>query len=367
MLKNLKPVRHLYTIAVPEKRSHNDFHARLSYDFQVIQNAPKLKHLSVARCSLQNSALLAGTAKMDVFSNAFQILTPNTFYIPSRIMELEMSNNRLRKIECLVNMTRLKRLHLSSNRLTAVPDGVFNESMKLEELYLSENQLRCVEGLKDLTKLRTLTLDSNRLSSLPGHVFKKLNRLQTLNLANNSISVLTDLPKDINLVSFIFRGNVLSNVDFYHPLLKKVSHVINLDGNPVGHVNISGISIESLYLVNCRINTIHAIQNMTRLRDITLSINQITQLTEDVVFHLPALYCMIIKDNHLTRVPRIHLPSLYFLNLYRNRISTLAIEDLQGLPNLRELNLGYNYIGVISNLSHAKMTTKVGKWPFTHL
>ncbi len=76
------------------------------------------------------------------------------------------SDRVLRKIEG-VKRSRSKSLHLSRERLTRIPDEVF-ELTWLKQLYLSSNQLSTVpESITRLSNLTRLSLISNTLEDPP--------------------------------------------------------------------------------------------------------------------------------------------------------------------------------------------------------
>ena len=293
-----------------------------------------------------------GANRLDLSYNSFELLTPKIFHNASRILELKMVDNRLRKIERLVNMPNILRLDLSYNQITTLPDGIFNESLHLRKLRLSHNFVCCIDGLKVLSTLKTLFLDDNRIHSFPYLVFRKLENLESLNLAGNLIYNINDLPNNLLLISFICVGNLLKSVNFYQPVVKEVSYVINLDDNPLGYVNISGLNAEALYLSNCSVDTVYALNRMERLRYIFLSMNLITRLTEDVLFDLPNVYGIVLKYNLIEQFPLIYLPSLKFFSLDGNKIRHITKAHLHALPNLSGLYLGYNFIEYLSELSH---------------
>ena len=292
---------------------------------------------------------------MDISFNSYEILTSSIFYNSSRILHLIMTSNRLRKVTRLVNMPNLHKLDVSENHITTVPDGIFNDSSQLVELYLSRNFICCIEGLKVLSKLRTLCLDNNRIYNIPHDVFRNLNSLETLDIAFNLISNLNGLPDKIFLISLICGGNALTSLNFKQPIFKEVSNVINVHYSHLEHVNISGIKVERLYLSNCSIFRIYALNRLEHLRDIFLSENYITGLSADAVYDLPNVYSMVIKYNFIEQFPRLHLPSLRFLDLTGNKIRNITKDHLHSLPNLRVLYVGYNLIERLSELSHENL------------
>ena len=131
---------------------------------QVIEETTKLKEVSFAFCRLDETYRIISTTKMDLSYNVFRRLTPRIFTSSYKVKHLQMSNNRLTKIDTLKNMTRLRTLDLSDNHIATIANGIFNHSIRMTELYLSYNVLSSIEALNVLTYLRILFLDHNQIS-----------------------------------------------------------------------------------------------------------------------------------------------------------------------------------------------------------
>jgi Leucine-rich repeat (LRR) protein len=107
-----------------------------------------------------------------------------------------------------------KKLDLSNQNLTKVPDSVFNQT-NLEELNLSSNQLTgAIQAeIRHLQNLKVLNLSNNILTGVPAEV-GQLQNLQILDLSNNQ---LTGLPYELgnlkNLKTLNISGNNYSSLD----------------------------------------------------------------------------------------------------------------------------------------------------------
>ena len=93
----------------------------------------------------------------------------------------------------LCELTSLRELHISYNRLSSLPGSVC-EIPNLERLELDGNLLSEVpKELAKLTSLRTLNLDSNRLENFPLPILR-LSNLEELGIRHNNI---TSLPSNL--------------------------------------------------------------------------------------------------------------------------------------------------------------------------
>ncbi|KAL9182586.1 hypothetical protein ACHAXT_013238 [Thalassiosira profunda] len=108
---------------------------------------------------------------------------------------LALDGNKLTSVgRGIGRMQQLEKLHLRSNNLTSLPEGVPGEdNANLTQLSLSSNQLKSVPAsLIGATALKELYLNGNQLEELPVGIANKLLELKKLNLAHNSIG------KDVN-------------------------------------------------------------------------------------------------------------------------------------------------------------------------
>ena len=325
--------------------------------FQYILKGQRLNVVTLRQCSLDTSVRLIGAGEVDISWNYFERLTPGTFLdYSSVISKLTMNNNRLRRIDRLANMTSLKLLDLSENVITNLPDGVFNETLGIFKLYLSHNRLHSIQGIQVLKNLRTLDLRFNRIQIIETHVFVNLDKLKTLILDHNFIHSLDGMPDDLLLVSLTCLSNSITEFDLYQPVVKQVSYVINLHGNPLQQINVSKINAVDLNFVDCKIHTIIALNKLEHVRYILLSENYIRHITEDVMFDLPNLYFVDLGFNFIEHFPKMYLPSLAFLKLDNNRIRNITEGYLRPLSNLRALSIAYNLISFLPNeLSHGNL------------
>lgn len=101
-----------------------------------------------------------------------------------------------------------KKLDLSNQGLTKVPDEVFNQT-DLEELDISHNRIgnALQSQIGQLSKLKILRANDNLMTGVPAEV-GKLSKLEILDLSNNQ---LTGLPNELGNLSKLKELNLSGN------------------------------------------------------------------------------------------------------------------------------------------------------------
>ncbi|WZZ69408.1 hypothetical protein YC2023_080778 [Brassica napus] len=117
-------------------------------------------------------------------------ITPASF--PKGLHALNLSKNKISVIEGLRELTRLRVLDLSYNRISrigqATLSGLSNCTL-IKELYLAGNKISNVEGLHRLLKLIGLDLSFNKIATTKaiGQLVANYNSLVALNILGNPI------------------------------------------------------------------------------------------------------------------------------------------------------------------------------------
>ncbi len=96
---------------------------------------------------------------------------------------IDLSDNEIRKLECLAVLPRLKMLMLSNNRVIRIANGLGKAFPALETLVLSNNAIGTLRELENLASLRTLTMLSlvdNPVTKQPNYRALVISRLPKL-------------------------------------------------------------------------------------------------------------------------------------------------------------------------------------------
>uniref|UniRef100_A0A1J3HBV7 Protein phosphatase 1 regulatory subunit SDS22-like protein n=3 Tax=Noccaea caerulescens TaxID=107243 RepID=A0A1J3HBV7_NOCCA len=123
---------------------------------------------------------------IDLSNNFIVQITPAS--LPKGLHALNLSKNKISVIEGLRDLTRLRVLDLSYNRISRIGQGLSNCTL-IKELYLAGNKISDVEGLHRLLKLMVLDLGFNKIPTIKaiGQLVANYNSLVALNILGNPI------------------------------------------------------------------------------------------------------------------------------------------------------------------------------------
>ncbi|KAM0836139.1 hypothetical protein ACQ4PT_062508 [Festuca glaucescens] len=108
--------------------------------------------------------------------------------LPKGLHTLDLSRNNIGTIEGLRELTRLRVLSLSYNRISRIGHGL-SSCTAIRELYLAGNKISDVEGLHRLLKLAVLDVSFNRITTAKGlgQLVANYNSLRALNILGNPV------------------------------------------------------------------------------------------------------------------------------------------------------------------------------------
>eukprot|EP01018_Ginkgo_biloba_P005022 Gb_02950 [translate_table: standard] len=179
-----------------------------------------------ANTSGQDASL---TEEMQLANNAIHSL--NAFSTVAHISGIGLS-----VIPALALFTSLRTINLSGNFIVRITPGSLPRS--LHTLNLSRNKITTTEGLRELTRLRVLDLSYNRISRI-GHGLANCTLIKELYLAGNKISDVEGLHRLLKLTVLDLSFNKITTSKALGQLAANYSSLLalNLLGNPV-HTNV---------------------------------------------------------------------------------------------------------------------------------
>ncbi|KAL1005740.1 hypothetical protein UPYG_G00063370 [Umbra pygmaea] len=228
--------------------------------------------------------------------------------LPPSVTDLYVFQNGIDTLarEDFTGLEELKMLDLSQNKLTEVPDGVFQPLTSLQNLDLSSNNITQIskDSFSGLVHLERLYLHGNRIESIQMEAFNGLVGLLELKLQNNQ---LTSLPT-LRLPTLLLLDLSFNSLPNLGPQVLQTPH------------------LESL--------------NMAALG--------LTSLDSDLMASMGNLHDLDVSQNKLEGMPEAlkAIRGLIKLSLAANPIVELRNQDFQTMVGLQKLDLsGLNLQG----------------------
>nr|XP_028568870.1 extracellular matrix protein 2-like [Podarcis muralis] len=260
-------------------------------------------------------------------------------------------NARLKHVPRLSD-TALRTLYLAENEITHVPAGIFLGLPNLEWLDLSKNKLDSAglhpEAFKNLTKLKRLNLDGNRLTAVPALP----SSLQELKMNDNNLEGLQrhNFRGLFKLLTLELEANELHDGNVLPTTFKPLSRLIylRLDRNRFRAIP-PGLpaSLQELHLDSNRIEEVtESVLNKTL--NLTVLVLSNNKLQEDRIaprawINLPKLEALDLSHNRLVHVPSFLPRHLKQLTLHHNRIERIPGYVFAHMkPGLEFLHLSHN-------------------------
>ena len=294
----------------------------------------------------------------------------------SNLKRLDLANNELVALPPRFFqpvLSSLEDLYLQNNSISVLPPGLFHGLRRLAELDLSHNEITShwvgPETFSDLTSLRHLDLSYNKMSRIDAGTFKSLTSLNVLQLHHNEIESIAEdaFASLFDLQTLVLSHNHLTRLDSLPFSGLKSLMSLAIDNNRLEslHDNLFG-NVTSLFELNLAGNKLRivpgSIEKLNNLRSLDLSYNLITDITNTSYQGIEQLYGLNLESNrigNLTKGIFSDLPSLRILNLAKNNIASIAQATFDDVPDLHALRLDSNKIsdvnGLFANLRYLLM------------
>ncbi|CEL62378.1 Septation initiation network scaffold protein cdc11 OS=Schizosaccharomyces pombe (strain 972 / ATCC 24843) GN=cdc11 PE=1 SV=1 [Rhizoctonia solani AG-1 IB] len=318
------------------------------------------------------------------------------------LSEIDLSKKGIESLARLKEfLPNLDRLNVHGNEL-AYLSGI---PSCLRNLNVAQNQLTSMTSYSHLANLEVLDISNNQIDSVAQ--LRCLRHLRELSAAGNTIGSLSGIDQTTSLVKVNLKGNCLKSVSLEDCTWP---HVDSIDFSNNGMKTIAGLSsVPTLVTLNLDHNVLadlHVDTPLPRLRNLRLSDNKLTELDCSSFVNLRTLYVdnnklgtlrhvdkarrlenlslrnqsgrgLHLSISHIRDVKRLYLsgnpldPSflevpcynLVYLELAACRLSSLPTDLCRLVPNLRVLNLNYNFLSdarPLGGLMRLRKLTMIG-------
>uniref|UniRef100_A0A7G3AJC3 Putative membrane glycoprotein lig-1 n=1 Tax=Lutzomyia longipalpis TaxID=7200 RepID=A0A7G3AJC3_LUTLO len=266
-----------------------------------------------------------------------------------RLRKLDLSDNEVSHVpeRSFAKLIQLKILNLSGNRIGNVSANIFMDLQTLKELHMARNGLVQISTATwspfvYLKELLVLDLADNSIRDLPRHTFRGLDVLKQLHLQRNQLTVVPfQLFADIGSVEMLdlSHNGIVSILD-NHFIDNGKLQVLHLEHNKLVSIfknTFNGLSrLNYLNIAENRINFIdrNAFSNLEELRYLNISGNHLLILSSSVFSALTGLEQLDMSGNPFESLPKGILMHQYALKEFTlSRTGIRRIENLVARDN----------------------------------
>jgi len=285
----------------------------------------EIKHLDSNVTFQQMSSLKA----LNVSNNKLKYISEYLFGHLKNLIDLNLALNNLSQLDpnCFFGLKSLRNLRLSFNRINSLEFLRTNKesTANLERLDLEQNRIESLEenNFEFNQNLTYLNVNSNPMSDIHVRTFEKLNAMKTLKLSNTSIAYLfmnVESLKELDL-SYL-------NVSLLH------AHNLN--------------NIEWINMANVKTNISLGVFLRNSTRFVDFSFNQFTWDDFKMFNFLgSALATLKLRQTNLQQIEQINFESLLnlkYLDLSYNNLDYVSQRTFEMLISLEYLDLSSNRI-----------------------
>ncbi|OSD02453.1 hypothetical protein PYCCODRAFT_1367524 [Trametes coccinea BRFM310] len=279
--------------------------------------------------------------------------------IPSSVRTLSVACNLLTGVTSFSHLLNLENLDISRNQIDSLRQL---ECLRhLRELRADGNRINSLDGLQKMDGLIKLSLQGNELREVDLHGYKT--RLEMLNLSHNRISNVAGLESVPSLVALNLDDNALAELE--PEVTMSRLRILRVSGNRLQTLNAAFYpNLRTLYADNNSLGTIARAHRLAKLENLslrnqngrgglTLSIRDVRDVKRLYLSGNP------LKPGFLSEP----CYNLVYLELAACRLIQLPTDFARMVPNVRVLNLNYNFLedpSALRGLTRLRKLTIIG-------
>ncbi|KAG1822617.1 uncharacterized protein BJ212DRAFT_1329202 [Suillus subaureus] len=258
--------------------------------------------------------------------------------IPNSVRTLSVAHNLLTGVTSFSHLQNIESLDISHNDIDSLTQ--LQCLRHLRELRADGNHITSIDGLQKLDGLTKLSLQSNQIQEADFAKFR-WPRLEMLNLSGNCICSILNLASSLPaLIALNVDNNTMDNIEpgGIMPRLR----ILRASGNRLKHLNVAPFpNLRTLYLDNNSLNTLVKAERLSKLENLSMR----NQTSCGFDFIEEPCY------------------NLLYLEVAACRLTSLPHDLARLTPNLRVLNLNYNFLNdalSLEGLTRLRKLTMIG-------
>ncbi|KAK2459660.1 hypothetical protein APHAL10511_008305 [Amanita phalloides] len=279
--------------------------------------------------------------------------------VPVTVRTLSVAFNCLTELTSYSHLANLEHLDISRNEVESLRQLACLRH--LHELKADGNKITSLEGLDRMDGLVKLSVQGNLISSINCKQFK-WTRMEMLNMSDNRLDNVRGLASLQSLVALNMDNNQVEKLDADGSMPKL--RILRISGNKMQELNAGSFpNLRTLYADNNALVNLIKLERLSKVENLSLRSQRgrgLNVLTRDVR-DAKRLY---LSGNAIKRgFFDEHCYNLVYLELARCRLTALPEEMALLVPNLRVLNLNYNFledVRALEGLTRLRKLTIVG-------
>jgi adenylate cyclase len=299
--------------------------------------------------SVQNFTTLK---RLDLSSNRISSVDDIALNRLPDLQQLRMQNNRMEKLPWyFIRLHMLRFLNISNNKFQDLPEEIC-KMRGLEELDISFNMIsQLPENLQSLRRLKVLIVVGNRITRIPDS-FRRLSNLEVFDCRRNNITELCGVGLLPTLEELLVDHNDVQALDISGSLLKKIDisyndiTQISVAPGPVGRIPVS---LTYLNVSSAKLSSLDdlALGQLTSLEELILDRNAF-RVIPDSIGDLSQLQLFSCSDNRIGALPSSidRLQRLKRLDVHNNNLTEFPTA-LWNCGSLEHINMTSNFIAQI--------------------
>lgn len=238
---------------------------------------PQLKNLTLNNCSIVSIAPLSaakGLISLDLSNNTIRNI--DVLSNMSALQELYLQHNAVVELDALSACTSLLKLNVSYNLLTSI-SPICNLSA-LTWLDASRNNIADLDDMSQLTSLKHISLSNNSLSSIAN--LSSCSGLTELFVSNNILTDISSITSLTELMYFDFSYNQVTSI----PALSEDSPLVSIDGSHNMITTLDALSglkqLNNVYMDNnAEIASVDMLANCPMLIQVNVEYTAVTDIS----------------------------------------------------------------------------------------
>ncbi|KAL0960884.1 hypothetical protein HGRIS_005895 [Hohenbuehelia grisea] len=275
--------------------------------------------------------------------------------VPGSVRTLSVASNSLTALSSFGHLLNLESLDISKNDIDSLTQLACLRHLR--ELRADSNKITSIDGLQDLNGLVKLSLTGNCIRTAELEQCR-WTRLEMLNLNQNKLADISGFASMPSLIALNVDNNDMERLSFDAPMSRL--RILRASSNRLRALDVGPApSLRTLYADNNALGGIGHLERLSRLENLSLR-NQ-----NGPGLNLRARDVRDVKRLYLSGNPLapgfLSEPcyNLVYLELAACRLTVLPTDLALRVPNLRVLNLNYNFLSDVRPLKGLSRLRKI--------